>query len=332
MGTWGIVAASQSACEIMLADFADLNHIHLASGSCLPIRPGEDLIAYLRAHPDSDFIESATVSGVPWSIGGLHKERFHLHFPFAWKRRRWLFDLSVRIQQTLGLKRRLPRGITPHLGSQWWCLTRSTISAVLNDRKRPIFERYFRRVWIPDESYFQTLVRRHSNQIESRSMTLANFDIQGKPHVFYNDHREMLRQSGYFVARKIWAGANKLYTVFPMVSYATPETTSGNPDRAPDTLYHLVCRIGRTWQQRSRRALHAKQIPPPRSSGPFDGGKIYRARRVFRSFPRLSALACTGNRRQTNPNTRAPVRPRSRRFCGPENHHKGRPQQQRNIA
>ena len=49
----------------------------------------------------------------------------------------------------------------------------------------------------------------------------------------------MLRQSGYFEARKIWARANKLYTVFPMVSYATPETTSGNPDRAPDTLYHL---------------------------------------------------------------------------------------------
>ena len=38
-GTWGIVAASQSACEMMLADFADLNHIYLASGSCLPIRP-----------------------------------------------------------------------------------------------------------------------------------------------------------------------------------------------------------------------------------------------------------------------------------------------------
>ena len=242
-GTWGIVAASQSACEMMLADFADLNHLYLASGSCLPIRPVEDLIAYLRAHPDTDFIESATVSDVPWSIGGLHKERFHLHFPFAWKRRRWLFDLSVRLQRTLGLKRRLPRGITPHLGSQWWCLTRSTISAILNDPKRPIFERYFRRVWIPDESYFQTLVRRHSNQIESRSLTLAKFDVQGKPHVFYDDHREMLRQSGCFVARKIWAGANKLYTAFPMVSYATPETapdtTSGTPDRAPDTLNHL---------------------------------------------------------------------------------------------
>jgi hypothetical protein len=89
---------------------------------------------------------AVTVSDVPWSIGGLHKERFHLHFPFAWKRRRWLFDLSVRIQRTLGLKRRLPRGIIPHLGSQWWCLTRSTISAILNDPKRPIFERYFRRV------------------------------------------------------------------------------------------------------------------------------------------------------------------------------------------
>ena len=46
-GTWGLVAASQFACEMMLANFADPQHIYLASGSCLPIRPVQDLISYL---------------------------------------------------------------------------------------------------------------------------------------------------------------------------------------------------------------------------------------------------------------------------------------------
>ena len=117
-GTWGLVAASQFACEMMLANFADPQNIYLASRSCLPIGPVQDLISYLEANSATNFIESTTVSDVPWSIGGLLKERFQLRFPFAWKSQRWLFDLSVRLQRALGLKRRLPQGITPHLGSQ----------------------------------------------------------------------------------------------------------------------------------------------------------------------------------------------------------------------
>ena len=64
-GTWGMIAATQAACEMMLAKFTDPKHFYLASGSCLPIRPVQDLIAYLGAHLSTDFIESTTVSDVP---------------------------------------------------------------------------------------------------------------------------------------------------------------------------------------------------------------------------------------------------------------------------
>ena len=230
-GTWGMIAATQAACEMMLAKFTDPKHFYLASGSCLPIRPVQDLIAYLGAHLSTDFIESTTVSDVPWSIGGLEKERFYLCFPFGWKQQRWLFDTAVRLQRAFGLKRPVPQGITPHLGSQWWCLTRATVSAILTDPKRSIYERYFRWVWIPDESYFQTLVRGHSALVESRSLTLAKFDTHGKPHVFYDDHLEVLRRSGCFVARKIWDGAEQLYTDFQM--------TTNTAVVAPDELNRL---------------------------------------------------------------------------------------------
>ena len=43
-GTWGIVAASQTASEKMLRDFPDVQHVYLASGSCLPLRPIEELL------------------------------------------------------------------------------------------------------------------------------------------------------------------------------------------------------------------------------------------------------------------------------------------------
>lgn len=213
-GTWGLVAAEQAAAEMMLAEFPSVRHVYLASGSCMPLRPVAELQAYLASRPRTDFIESVTTADVGWTIGGLDRERFTLRFPFSWRKNRWLFDTYVKLQRRVGFRRRIPPPMVPHLGSQWWCLTRETLSAILTDPNRRIYDRYFRRVWIPDESYFQTLVRLHSTTVESRSLTLSKFDHQGKPHIFYDDHLQLLRRSDCFVARKIWPQANRLYRNF----------------------------------------------------------------------------------------------------------------------
>ncbi len=224
-GTWGIVAATQDAAGILLRDFADLGHVFLASGSCLPLRPVHELTDYLAQRPKTDFIESVTTEDVGWTVGGLDLERFTLRFPFSWRRHRRLFDGYVRLQRRFGFRRRIPDGLVPHLGSQWWCLSRRTLSAILDDPNRPAIDRYFRRVWIPDESYFQTLVRRWSAMVESRSLTLSKFDFQGKPYIFYDDHLQLLRKSDCFVARKIWPRASKLYRVL-LADEATRRTVA----------------------------------------------------------------------------------------------------------
>ncbi|TNF60304.1 MAG: glycosyl transferase [Rhodobacteraceae bacterium] len=228
-GTWGLVAATQDAAGLLLDTFADVTHVYLTSGACLPLRPVDELIGYLRASPRTDFIESATISDVPWTMGGLDEERFTLRFPFSWKRQRPLFDLAVDIQRRLKLRRRAPAGLVPHMGSQWWCLTRQTLSAILQDPERPRYDRYFRSVWIPDESYFQTLVRLYSSNIESRSLTLSKFDFQGKPHIFYDDHLQLLRRSDCFVARKIWPHADRLYDAFLGETGAAARQTEPSP-------------------------------------------------------------------------------------------------------
>ncbi|MCE8513143.1 glycosyl transferase [Ruegeria pomeroyi] len=230
-GTWGIVAASQAASEQLLAEFADVRHVYLASGSCLPLRPVQELIDYLAARPRTDFIESATTADVPWTVGGLDHERFTLRFPFSWKKHRYLFDRYVNLQRRLGFKRRIPAGLVPHMGSQWWCLTRHTLSAILQDPERDTYDRYFRKVWIPDESYFQTLARQFSANIESRSLTLSKFDFQGKPHIFYDDHLQLLRRSDCFVARKIWPRAERLYQAFLTDQAGAMKRTEPNPGK-----------------------------------------------------------------------------------------------------
>ncbi len=230
-GTWGIVAASQSASEQLLASYPEVKHVYLASGSCLPLRPVQELIDYLDERPNTDFIESATTADVPWTVGGLDEERFTMHFPFSWKKRRYFFDKAVAVQRFLGLKRKMPHGIVPHMGSQWWCLSRRTLSAILQDPERPAYDRFFRHVWIPDESYFQTLSRLYSEKIESRSLTLSKFDFQGKPHIFYDDHLQLLRRSDCFVARKIWPYADRLYEAFLTDVAGAMKKTEPNPGK-----------------------------------------------------------------------------------------------------
>ena len=230
-GTWGIVAATLEASAILLGTFAEVRHVYLASGSCLPLRPVEELVAYLDQSPRTDFIESVTTEDVGWTVGGLNLERFTLRFPFSWRKYRRAFDWYVNLQRRLKFRRKVPARLVPHLGSQWWCLTRQTLSAILEHPDRAEIDRYFRKVWIPDESYFQTMVRQFSTNVESRSLTLSKFDFQGKPHIFYDDHLQLLRRSDCFVARKIWPEADKLYEAFLRTDVAGQTAAEPNPGK-----------------------------------------------------------------------------------------------------
>ncbi|RVT83400.1 glycosyl transferase [Rhodobacteraceae bacterium CCMM004] len=275
-GTWSLVAAAQAASEQMLADHPEVSHVYLVSGSCLPLRPVRALRDYLATHPRTDFIESVTTRDVPWTVGGLDAERFTLRFPFSWKRRRRLFDAYVALQRRLRLRRTPPHGLVPHMGSQWWCLTRQTLSAILQDPLRPDFDRYFRTVWIPDESYFQSLVRRCSPRVESRSLTLSKFDFQGKPHVFYDDHLQLLRRSDCFVARKIWPRAERLYATFLNL----PEDESGRADPNPGKIDRVFAKATER-RTRGRAGLYmAGRFPNPH----WENGKTAGPYAMFQGF------------------------------------------------
>ena len=275
-GTWGIVAATQEAATIMLRDFAGVRHVYLASGSCLPLRPVEELITYLNDRPRVDFIESVTTEDVGWTIGGLDVERFTLRFPFSWRKKRRWFDGYVKLQRRFGYKRRVPPGLVPHLGSQWWCLTRQTLSAILQSPDRAEIDRYFRRVWIPDESYFQTLVRQVSANVEGRSLTLSKFDFQGKPHIFYDDHLQLLRRSDCFVARKIWPRADRLYNTFMATGAAGTAAAEPNPGKIDRLFAKAVER-----RTKGRPGLYMQSRYPHEN---WENGRTAAAYSVFEGF------------------------------------------------
>lgn len=210
-GSMALVAATMTCAQIMVEEFPQAGHIFLTSGSCLPSRPITELHAFLSQHQGTDFIESVSVESEDWVQDGLSVERFKFYFPFSWKKQRRLFDAATWLQRKLHIVRKRPDNFVPHLGSQWWCLTRRTIQELINDPRRRAYDKYFAKSWIPDESYFQTLARKHTERLESRSLTWSKFDALGKPFLLYDDHIDIIPQSGAFMARKIWPKAELLY-------------------------------------------------------------------------------------------------------------------------
>ncbi len=72
--------------------------------------------------------------------------------------------------------------------------------------------RFFRTTWIPDETFFQTLVRHliPEDEIRSRTLTFLMFSDYGMPVTFYNDHYDLLLGQDFLFARKISPEAKEL--------------------------------------------------------------------------------------------------------------------------
>lgn len=213
-GTFALHSAGLSCAQALIEAFEDVSHIVLVSGSCLPIRPVAELVEFLEAAPEADFVESRRLGQDRWVQEGLEEERFSLFHIFSWRKHRWLFDKAVELQRRLGIRRKAPKDLELSIGSQWWALSRKTLTKILTDPRKAEWDAFFKHCWIVDESYVQTLVRRHSVDLREISLTLTEFDPQGKPFTFYDDHAGILEASDKFIARKIWHGSNALYSKY----------------------------------------------------------------------------------------------------------------------
>ena len=229
-GHWSIVEATIRATQLLLKKAPGLDFIANLSGSCLPIRPLSELKSYLETHKyPTDFIESHSVNETTWVTDGLSKERTTLYHFFNWKSSRKRFNFSVGLQRLLGVRRKAPDGLDICHGSQWWCLSTRTLKKILNDPSFEKYCRFFRSTWIPDESFFQTLARKYSPRVQNVSLTYANFDHLGKPFIFYDDHINLLKRLDRFFVRKVWTGADQLYSHF-LNPYSRTQNTESSAE------------------------------------------------------------------------------------------------------
>jgi len=211
-GEWSLVQATLLAVEAAVDAFPRATHFYMLSGDCMAIKTAEYAHRYLDEH-DVDFIESFDFFESDWIKTGMKTDRLVYRHFFNERKNKRLFYASYQLQKRFGLKRAIPSDIQVQIGSQWWCLRRRTVEWILElTRKRRDVMRFFRTTWIPDETFFQTLVRHlvPEAEIEPRTLTFLMFSDYGMPVTFYNDHYDLLLSQDFLFARKISPEAQEL--------------------------------------------------------------------------------------------------------------------------
>lgn len=252
-GEWSLVAATLSAINAALRDFPDFTHFYMVSGDCMPIKSAEYLHAFLD-NDDRDFIESFDFFHSDWIKTGVKEERLYYRYFVNERKHKKLFYALLDWQKKLGLKRKLPQGVKVMVGSQWWCLRRRTVEAILEFLKtRPDVTRFFKYSWIPDETFFQTLVRHlvPHKEIDPRTLTFLMFSDYGMPVTFFNDHYELLKAQNFMFARKISPEATDLKERLSAL-YASGETEFAVSGEGRN-LYHFTTQQGRVGRRFGER-------------------------------------------------------------------------------
>ncbi len=204
-GAWSLIQATLNAVQAAVDAFPRATHFYMLSGDCMPIKSATYVHDFLD-NDDVDYIESFDFFESDWIKTGWKKERLIYRHFFNERTQSKRFYGTFKVQEALGMTRDIPADLQIMIGSQWWCLRRRTVEWILEfTRKRKDVMRFFRTTWIPDETFFQTLVRHlvPETEIKSRTPTFLVFSDYGMPASFYNDHYDLLLSQDFLFARKI---------------------------------------------------------------------------------------------------------------------------------
>ena len=251
-GEWSLVQATLNLIDTARAAFSDVTHYYLISGDCLPSKPRPYFDLYLD--DDTDIVESHDFFDTNWIRVGIKQERLTYRHWFNERKHKRLFYASLRLQRRLGLSRRTPRDLKIRIGSQWWCLRAGTIEKIVALlRQRRDIVRFFRTTWIPDETFFQTLVAHvvPDEEIRCHPSTALLFSDYGMPVVFHNDHHDFVVSQPQPFARKVSARATLLQDQL-WESFKSGDVT-GQEGQGQSGLYSYLAGRGRVGQRYAPR-------------------------------------------------------------------------------
>nr|WP_295863765.1 beta-1,6-N-acetylglucosaminyltransferase [uncultured Chitinophaga sp.] len=203
--SWGgmeMVAATLDLIEAAVAP-GEKGYFILLSGQDLPLKPVTAFYDYLEAHYGEEYLSFRRLPYSNWNMnGGLDRIEYY-----------WFMDQlppeeNMRLyeaQKNAGMRRIFPFDINLFGGSQWWCLTNEAATYICDFLNvNPEYTDYFRHTFIPDESFFQTILLNgpFSGRVTGNNLRFMDWSGPEMPKVLTMDDYDRIMGSGCFFARK----------------------------------------------------------------------------------------------------------------------------------
>lgn len=202
-GGWNMVQATLDL--ISEAKQRSPQYYCLLSGRDVVVRSPQQWNHRLTETYPQSFLDGDSVVD-RWTEKGLDRVQYHFFYCFKNKKLAYRQNRIVRWWgHHLKLTRKMPDGLIPYCGSQWWTISDKHMSFILEYIQRhPEYVRFYKTVGIPDEQFFHTILLNDSlkeEQINS-SQTYVQM-IRGVVRTFTVADMPELLKSGYFFARKV---------------------------------------------------------------------------------------------------------------------------------
>jgi hypothetical protein len=161
---WAGISIVDATLLLMRAAIASPNEYHhliLLSGNDYPLKNSREIYSYFQANASQEFIRYIDMR--------QSKDHYMKQIEKRWYKEPWYkgevgivqkFDKLLRkVGNWLAFPNEWPSEITPYFGSQWWALTPSCVSYILEYiDANPHYRQCNRFTFAPDEHFFHTLV------------------------------------------------------------------------------------------------------------------------------------------------------------------------------
>ena len=192
-GGYSLVEAELRGMAKLLSMNSGWSHYINLSGQDFPLKSQAYIRDFARAHPQQQYIRALDQRMVRADTLNRISHMF--------------VEVLGRMVRT-GLPRRFMKGVTPYIGTQWKMVTRSFCDFAVHHRDADRFKSFYRRSFIPDEAFFQTLMmnnRGHGTVMNDDLRTIdwvPDGDIKLRPRTFVLADALRLTLSPDLFARK----------------------------------------------------------------------------------------------------------------------------------
>jgi hypothetical protein len=192
-GGYSLVDAELRGMAKLLAMSSSWTHYINLSGQDFPLKSQAYIRDFLRANPRRQYIRALDQRAIR---------------PDTMNRVSHMFVEALGRMFRTGVPRNFLKGATPFIGTQWKVVTRSFCQFAVHHPSAERFKAFYRRSFIPDEAFFQTLMMNSPNQGEVMNDDLRTIDwvpdgdIKLRPRTFVTTDALRLTLSPDLFARK----------------------------------------------------------------------------------------------------------------------------------